>query len=210
MQLRIIRSRSTYKNDARLVTAPIFAGWPVADAEHRVTVIHFVPSMLQAFLETADLGACASLRQVICSGEAFPAEVQRLFFAGGLDARLDNLYGPTEAAIHVTRRTCTPDDPGGPSIGWPVANTQCHVLDRDAQPLPVGLAGELYLGGVQVASGYLNRPDLTEALFRPDPFGGRPGGLLYRTGDLVRRRPDGSLDYLGRGDDQVKLRGFRV
>jgi amino acid adenylation domain-containing protein len=179
-------------------------------AEHRVTMIHFVPSMLQAFLETADLGACASVRQVICSGEAFPAEVQRLFFAAGLRARLDNLYGPTEAAIHVTRRTCTHGDAGGASIGWPVANTQCHVLDRHGRPLPVGLVGELYLGGVQVARGYLNRPDLTEAAFRPDPFGGRPDGLLYRTGDLVRRRPDGSLDYLGRRDNQVKLRGFRI
>jgi amino acid adenylation domain-containing protein len=176
-------------------------------AEH-VTVVHFVPSMLRAFLDSADLRACPSLRQVVCSGEALPAELVRRFFATGTSAALDNLYGPTETAIEVTRWACTPHDDPVP-IGRPVPNTTTHVLDRHGNQMPVGVAGELCLGGIQVARGYLNRPELTRASFVPDPFG-PPGARMYRTGDLARWRADGALEYLGRRDHQVKLRGVRI
>ena len=178
--------------------------------EQQITVVHFVPSMLQVFLETTDLGACRTVRQVLCSGEALPPELLKRYLACGLAAPIDNLYGPTEAAIHVTRWTCGPQDTAGVPIGHPVDNTRLHVLDQYGSPVPVGRPGELHVGGVQVAAGYLGRPELTAEKFVADPFSGRPDDRLYRTGDLVRRRPDGALEFLGRLDHQVKLRGFRI
>ncbi|WP_052391105.1 non-ribosomal peptide synthetase [Streptomyces sp. NRRL B-24484] len=176
----------------------------------RITVVHFVPSMLQVFLDGAEPGALRGVRQVLCSGETLPGELVRRCRAAGITAPIDNLYGPTEAAVHVTRWTCTPEDTAGVPIGHPVANTQLHVLDAHGSPVPVGRPGELYLGGVQVAAGYWGRPDLTEERFLPDPFSADPAARLYRTGDLVRRRPDGALEHLGRLDHQVKLRGLRI
>ena len=176
----------------------------------KITVIHFVPSMLQVFLDANGLEACACLRRVICSGEPLPFEVQKRFFAS-LGAELHNLYGPTEAAVEVTHWQCQPEsrEPVVP-IGRPIANVQIYLLDRNLQPVPVGIPGELHIGGVALARGYLNRPELTTEKFIPDPFSGKPGARLYKTGDLARYRPDGNIEFLGRIDDQVKIRGFRI
>ena len=175
--------------------------------DEKVTVCHFVPSMLRAFLREPGLeGSCLSLRDVVCSGEALPYELQEAFFAR-LPSRLHNLYGPTEAAVDVTFWECRRGDARRVvPIGRPLANTTMHVLDAALRPLPVGVPGELYIGGVQLARGYLNRPRLTAERFL------EAGGLgrLYRTGDRGRWLADGTLEYLGRGDRQVKLRGFRV
>ncbi|MCA5933668.1 amino acid adenylation domain-containing protein, partial [Pectobacterium versatile] len=173
-----------------------------------ITTLHFVPSMLQQFVQWADADCtCDSLRRVICSGEALPAELQQRFFAR-FNAQLHNLYGPTEAAIDVTFWPCQPDDHRSfVPIGRPIANTQIYILDALGQPVPLGVAGELHIGGVGVARGYLNRPELTAERFIPDPFSDRPGARLYKTGDLARWLPDGSIEYLGRNDFQVKLRG---
>ena len=180
-------------------------------AEHKVTVAHFVPSMLQVFLDIADLSQCQSLRQIVVSGEILSAELQRRFFASGLRAELDNLYGPAEAAIDVTRWRCRRDwaELTVP-IGGPVANTSTYVLDDHAEPLPDGVEGELCLGGVQVGRGYLRQPALTAERFVPDPFSVTPGARMYRTGDRAQWRPDGALDFHGRLDDQVKIRGVRI
>jgi len=176
--------------------------------ETRVTTLHFVPSMLRVFLEAEGLGECNSLRLVICSGEALPYELQERFFEL-LPAELHNLYGPTEAAVDVTYWACQrASERKIVPIGRPVANTQAYVLDGNMQPMPVGVPGELFIGGVQVGSGYWRRPELTNERFILDPF--RAAGRLYRTGDLVRWLPDGVLEYLGRTDQQVKIRGFRI
>jgi amino acid adenylation domain-containing protein len=178
--------------------------------ERRITTLHFVPSMLQVFLEEPRVALCESLRVVICSGEALPYELQQRFFARSV-AELHNLYGPTEAAVDVTSWACRRDSelPIVP-IGRPIANIQTYVLDRHHKPVPAGVAGELHLGGVGLARGYLNRPDLTAERFIPDPFSTEPGGRLYRTGDLARHLSGGELEYLGRIDNQVKIRGFRI
>ena len=186
--------------------------------QQRITLLHFVPSMLRIFLDEPGLEQCTSVQRVVCSGEALPADAVELFFQRMPEARMCNLYGPTEAAVEVTFWECRPGDAAGrgpempvvPSvpIGRPVANTQMHVLDSRLRPQPVGVAGELYIGGVQVGMGYVGRPELTAERFIVDPF--RPGGRLYKTGDLARWTTDGLIDYLGRADDQVKIRGHRI
>jgi len=174
-----------------------------------VTVMHFVPSMLQAFLEAADLSRCDSLRDVICSGEALPAETQNRFLGALPSSRLHNLYGPTEAAVDVSAWACRLEPTATQvPIGRPISNIQLYVLDHRSEPVPLGIAGELYIGGIGVARGYLGRPGLTAERFVPNPFAA--GERLYRTGDLARWRSDGALDYLGRIDHQVKIRGFRI
>src|SRR5581483_4612365 len=176
----------------------------------KITTMHFVPSMLGIFLETDGVERCTSLRQVFASGEALPYELQQRFF-DRLPAKLHNLYGPTEAAVDVTYWECHPDS--GQQIvpiGRPVANTQIYILDPQLRPTPIGVAGELHIGGIQLARGYLNRPDLTSERFIPDPFSHEPGARLYKTGDLARFLSDGNIEYLGRIDHQVKLRGFRI
>ncbi|MBW8877601.1 MAG: amino acid adenylation domain-containing protein, partial [Acidobacteria bacterium] len=175
-----------------------------------ITTTHFVPSMLEAFLEAPGLEACAaSLVRVMASGEALPLELTRRFFARLPGVELHNLYGPTEAAVDVTSRACDAEDRRVP-IGRPVANTAMHVVDGELGTVPVGVGGELLIGGVQVGRGYLSRPDLTAEKFIPDPFSDEPGARLYRTGDLGRWLSSGELEYLGRIDHQVKLRGFRI
>jgi len=174
-----------------------------------VTTAHFVPSMLDAFLEAGGARAPA-LRRVVCSGEALTYELQERFFARFPTVELHNLYGPTEAAVDVTCWACRPGDPRRTvPIGRPVANTRTYVLNALGELAPPGVAGELYLGGVQVGRGYLARPGLTAERFVPDPFAGA-GARMYRTGDRARWLADGALDYLGRADQQLKIRGFRV
>ncbi len=176
---------------------------------HGVNTIHFVPSMLRLFLEHPAAASCTSLRRVICSGEALARDLQDRFFAVLPDAELHNLYGPTEAAIDVTAWQCRPHDSRRVvPIGAPIANTTIHILNDRLQPVPIGIPGELHIGGVQVAAGYLNQPELTAERFIPDPFA--PPGRLYKTGDLARWLPDGQVDYLGRLDHQIKFRGQRI
>ncbi|MGB3637497.1 MAG: amino acid adenylation domain-containing protein [Rivularia sp. (in: cyanobacteria)] len=179
----------------------------------QITTLHFVPSMLEIFLEVADIKSCSSLRNVFCSGEALSIALQERFFAI-LKAQLHNLYGPTEAAIDVTYWHCQPGTQyNSVPIGRPIANTQTYILNPDLhlQPVPVGVAGELYLGGVQLARGYLNRPELTAQKFIENPFvDDFEYPLLYKTGDLARYLPDGNIEYLGRLDNQVKIRGNRI
>jgi len=179
-------------------------------AEQGVTVLHFVPSMLSAFLAEPDLDQLTSVRTVICSGEALSANHRDRFFAAFANARLFNLYGPTEAAVDVTWWECQRDDVSTTvPIGFPVANTRLFVLDEAGQPVPRGDHGELYIGGTQVARGYLHNPALTAERFVTLSLDNSPE-RAYRTGDLVLERPDGALEFLGRVDSQVKLRGFRI
>ncbi|WP_254886101.1 non-ribosomal peptide synthetase [Streptomyces sp. NA02950] len=174
----------------------------------RVTIAHFVPSLLQVFLREPAAGACTGLRAVFCSGEALPSDVAGQF-RNVLDVPLHNLYGPTEASVEVTAWTCDSDTSrSSVPIGRPVWNTQVYVLDAALRPVPPGVAGELYLAGVQLARGYLERPGLTALRFVANPF--TPGERMYRTGDLARWNAEGQLEYLGRTDDQVKIRGFRI
>ncbi|WP_399120769.1 amino acid adenylation domain-containing protein [Streptomyces sp. KM273126] len=175
--------------------------------EQGVTTAHFVPSMLQVFLEEPAAARCTGLRRVMCSGEALPVAVAGRFHEM-LSAELHNLYGPTEASVDVTAVEVLPGDERV-VIGRPVWNTRAYVLDAGLRPVPPGVAGELYLAGVQVARGYLDRPGLTAERFVADPYGA-PGARMYRTGDLARWRPDGTLDFLGRTDHQVKIRGVRI
>ncbi|MBD2559797.1 MULTISPECIES: non-ribosomal peptide synthetase [Nostoc] len=179
-------------------------------AEQKITTIHFVPSMLAIFLEEQGLEACNCLKRVICSGEALSFNLQQRFFAH-LGAELHNLYGPTEAAIDVTAWTCdrTSTRQEVP-IGSPIANMQMYILDNQQRLVSVGIPGELYIGGVGLARGYYNRPELTAEKFIPHPFSQEPGKRLYKTGDIGRYQPDGTIEYLGRIDNQVKVRGFRI
>ncbi|UYP19938.1 amino acid adenylation domain-containing protein [Rhodococcus sp. Z13] len=178
-----------------------------------VTVAHFVPSILEETLAVPATAGATALRRIVCSGEALsPRTVDRA--AKVLpQVRIHNLYGPTEAAVEVTLDADPVSRIGSPArgsvIGRPGANVGLYVLDRNLHPVPAGTPGELYIGGVQVAQGYLRRPALTAQRFVADPFGG-PGARLYRTGDLARWDTRGELEYLGRGDDQIKLRGLRI
>ena len=177
--------------------------------QHRVTTLHFVPSMLQAFMGNPQANGCASLRRVICSGEALPAELAAQVLERLPRVGLYNLYGPTEAAIDVTHWTCTAQDRISVPIGRPIDNLKTHILDAGLLPAPPGVAAELYLGGVGLARGYHNRPALTAERFVPDLFS-TCGGRLYRTGDLARYAADGVIEYAGRIDHQVKIRGLRI
>ena len=190
----------------------------------RVTTAHFVPSMLTVFLGEDGIEACTSLRRVICSGEELPLASAVDFTARFPDCGLHNLYGPTEAAVDVSSWHCDPVALAGLTsvpIGTPIDNLRLYVLDEHLAPVPVGVSGELYIGGVGLARGYHRRPSLTAERFVPDPFAAEPGTRLYRTGDLARwrlanptdgldDRPGAVIEFLGRIDHQVKLRGLRI
>jgi amino acid adenylation domain-containing protein/non-ribosomal peptide synthase protein (TIGR01720 family) len=176
-------------------------------ASQGITTMHFVPSMLKVFLDEGDGSRCGSLKRVFASGEALPPSLVDQFYARLSNAALHNLYGPTEAAVDVTSYACRAGDMVVP-IGRPVHNTRIYLLDERLAPVPEGVRGELYIGGVQVGRGYLNRAELTRERFIDDPF--TPGSKLYKTGDVARWLPDGNIEYLGRADFQVKLRGFRI
>ncbi|UXY15519.1 amino acid adenylation domain-containing protein [Chitiniphilus purpureus] len=176
---------------------------------HDVTTLNFVPAMLQAFLAHEGIEAQTRLRYVICGGEAMPAATQREALQRLAGVSLQNLYGPTETTIHVTRWTCRDDGQHQVPIGRPIDGTHAYVLDHALHPTPRGVAGELYLGGELLGRGYLGRAALTAERFVADPFDDN-GGRLYRTGDLVRWNDEGQLEYLGRIDHQVKIRGLRI
>ncbi|MCU1728676.1 amino acid adenylation domain-containing protein [Pseudomonas sp. 7P_10.2_Bac1] len=176
--------------------------------EQGITTLHFVPSMLQAFINSDEAAQCRSLRRIVCSGEALPIELQRQTMRDLPQAQLYNLYGPTEAAIDVTHWTCLEEHRDSVPIGWPIANLRTYVLSPELLPLPTGAIGELYLAGAGLARGYHARPALTAERFVVDPFGS--GERLYRTGDLARYRADGAIEYCGRIDHQVKIRGLRI
>jgi amino acid adenylation domain-containing protein len=181
-----------------------------AIAEHKVTVLQLVPSMLQVLLSLPQLDQCDCLQRVYCGGEALSIELQQRF-GTRLGAELYNLYGPTEACIDSTWWACEPESKWRTvPIGRPIANTEIYLLDLCLQMVPIGVPGELYIGGAGLARGYLNRPELTAERFIPNPFSQEPGTRLYKTGDLARYLPDGNIEYLGRLDDQVKIRGFRI
>ena len=176
-----------------------------------VTTLHFVPSMLAVFTEDRGAAMPPSVRRVIVSGEALPQALADAVVEGSPYAGLHNLYGPTEAAIDVTFWDCSTALPAAARsipIGRPISNTRIHIVDEAMRPTPLGVVGELCIGGVGVGRGYLNRPDLTAAVFVDSPF--VDGDRLYRTGDLARHLPDGSLEFLGRRDFQLKVRGVRV
>ncbi|RTG14669.1 amino acid adenylation domain-containing protein, partial [Serratia marcescens] len=184
--------------------------------DYGVTTLHFVPSMLaiwvEALNERAPQRAAASLKRVFCSGEALSCELASRYQAL-VAAPLHNLYGPTEAAVDVTYQPASGEalaavSGAGVPIGKPVWNTQLSILDAMLRPVPVGCAGDLYLRGIQLADGYLHRPGLTAQRFVADPAGN--GARMYRTGDIARWLEDGSVEYLGRSDDQLKIRGQRI
>jgi amino acid adenylation domain-containing protein len=179
--------------------------------QENITTLHFVPSMLQAFLEYEGVSSCRSVKRVICSGEALPAALARRFHERFPGCELHNLYGPTEAAVDVTAWKCGAGmEAASVPIGRPIANTQIYILGARGEPVPVDVAGEVFIGGVQVGRGYLNRPELTAERFVADPFSADPGARMYKTGDLGRWTADGVIEYLGRNDFQVKIRGFRI
>jgi len=181
-------------------------------AREQITTLHFVPSMLQQFLaESGVAQQCQSVRQVMCSGEALSLELQERYFEV-LNAPLHNLYGPTEAAVDVTSWACQREGERGTSvpIGEPISNVEVYVLNEQLRLAPVGVVGQLYLGGVCVGRGYVRQPGLTAERFIPHPYSRVGGERLYRTGDEGRYRADGNLEYVGRADQQVKLRGYRI
>ncbi|NMX37364.1 non-ribosomal peptide synthetase [Pseudomonas veronii] len=176
---------------------------------HGVTTLHFVPPLLQLFIDEPLAAECTSLRRLFCGGEALPAELRDRVLARLPAVQLHNRYGPTETAINVTHWHCRAEDGERSPIGRPLGNVICRVLDEQLNPLPAGVPGELCIGGIGLARGYLGRAGLTAERFVADPLGA-PGSRLYRSGDRARWSADGVLDYLGRLDQQVKLRGFRV
>nr|WP_272819430.1 non-ribosomal peptide synthetase [Scytonema hofmannii] len=182
--------------------------------QHQVTIVQLVPSLLQMLLEQGGIESCSSLKQVFCGGEVLPVTLLEGLLTQ-LDVNLYNLYGPTEACIDATFWNCLqPRDGQFVPIGRPISNTQIYILDQDLQPVPIGVPGELHIGGAGLARGYLHRPELTEEKFIPNPFDRSkfpiPNSKLYKTGDLARYLPDGNIEYLGRIDNQVKIRGFRI
>jgi amino acid adenylation domain-containing protein len=200
---------------AQLVLLPPRSRGDVAEmlkliVAHNVTITDFTPSLLQAFLQERRVEQCHSLRHVFCGGESLTGALVEEFFAR-LRAELHNMYGPTETAVDATCWTCSHKDKLTTiPIGRPIANKQVYLLDEQLHPVPVGVTGEVYIGGAGLAHGYLNQPELTAEKFIPHPFSAKAGARLYRTGDLCRYLPDGNIEFLGRLDHQVKIRGFRI
>ena len=178
--------------------------------KHGVSIIHFVPSMLDAFLASAEKGSCQSLNNLVCSGEALSSNLAISTWKLLPKVRIHNFYGPTEATIDVSAIELNYGDvqEKGVSIGFPVANTKLYIVNERMDLQGIGIPGELIIGGVQLANGYLNRPELNEKRFTQDPFNDL--GRIYKTGDLARWLPNGEIEFLGRKDNQVKIRGNRV
>ncbi|HEY0404743.1 MAG TPA: non-ribosomal peptide synthetase, partial [Pyrinomonadaceae bacterium] len=200
---RLVMARPGGQQDAAYLAGLI--------AAQKVSVAGFVPSLLDLLLDEPGIARCASLRRIFCGGEALTVELQERCLSL-LDAELQNTYGPTEASIDVTYWVCKHEDEQRKAIpiGQPIANTQIHLLDKRLQPVPVGVPGELHIGGHSLARGYLNHPALTAEKFIPNPFSREAGARLYRTGDLARYLPGGAIEFIGRLDHQLKIRGFRV
>lgn len=199
---RLVIARPDGHRDPRYLTAVV--------EDEQITMLHFVPSMLRVLLDEApQLGGWRAVRRVLCSGEALGLELQERYFER-MDCELHNLYGPTEAAIDVTSWAC---ERGGARasvpIGRPIANIRIYMLDERCEPVPIGVLGRLYIGGVGVGRGYHGQPALTAERFVPDPYG-HPGERLYDTGDIARWLADGAIEFLGRADDQIKLNGVRI
>ncbi|HOP62741.1 MAG TPA: amino acid adenylation domain-containing protein [Spirochaetota bacterium] len=179
-------------------------------SSEQITVIHFVPAMLEIFLFDPEISLCTTLRYVICSGEALHCSLQEQFFSI-FNCDLYNLYGPTETAVDVTYWKCSMNyEKKTVPIGYPVANTRIYILNSRLLPVPPGVEGDLYIGGVQLAKGYLNREELTGERFIPDPFSSLKNARMYKTGDIARWLSDGAIEYLGRSDFQVKFNGVRI
>ena len=179
--------------------------------EQGITMVDFVPSMLQVFLDGLPQGACTSVRHVFSGGEELSLPLQRLCQQKLPASRLHHMYGPTEAAVDATHWACdATQQQGRVPIGRPIANTRIYILDGQGQPVPVGVSGEIHIAGDGVARGYLNQPELTAERFVRDPFSEEVDARMYRTGDLGRWRADGAIEYLGRNDFQVKIRGLRI
>jgi amino acid adenylation domain-containing protein len=179
-------------------------------AREKVTHVDYVPTMLEVLLEADGLDQCDHLKVVTAAGEALTRELRDRFYLQ-TNAKLYNLYGPTEASLAVTYWVCEPDEQERViPIGRPMSNVRIYILDQQLQPVPLGVAGELHIGGVAPGRGYLKRPDLTADKFIPDAFSQTGGERLYKTGDLARYRSDGAIEFLGRLDHQVKIRGMRM
>ncbi len=179
--------------------------------ERRITVAHFVPSMLRTILDVPGVQDLDSLRMVFCGGESLDRELHDRFFRTLPGRTLSHFYGPTEAALSCLYHDCTPESgPGAVPLGRPVSGMRAYVLDDTLQPVPVGVPGEVHLGGIGLAHGYAARADATAERFLPDPFSDESGARMYRTGDLARHRPEGGLEFLGRIDHQIKVRGHRI
>lgn len=187
------------------------ASWAKQVAERQVAVLQVVPSVLRVLLDQTELDEWQGLRRLYCGGEQLPTELAERLSASLPSVELYNLYGPTEATIDAICGVCSSNREGAVvPIGRPIANTQVYLLDSYLSPVPIGIPGELYIGGEGLARGYLSRPDQTAEKFIPNPFSEQPGARLYRTGDLARYLPDGNIEFLGRTDHQVKIRGFRI
>ena len=204
----------TLVGGGRLIISEPTEHWDISQfarslRHHQITVIDVLPSMLRALLDEEDFRACKSLRRVICGGEPLGPELRDLFFTR-MNAELHNIYGPTETTIGAISWTCLPEHAGQPvPIGRPVANTQVYIVDPWMNPAPPLVPGELCIAGDQLALGYLNAPELTASKFVFNPFTNVPS-RMYRSGDLARYLPDGTIEYLGRMDEQIKIRGYRV
>ncbi|GHO97478.1 non-ribosomal peptide synthetase [Reticulibacter mediterranei] len=177
--------------------------------QQSITTLHFVPSMLYAFLKEQDIKQCRSIQRIFCSGEILPVELQRACLKL-LKAQLYNLYGPTEAAIDVTAWPCMEEEQQTIPIGYPISNTSIYLLNEQLQQVPIRAVGDLYIGGAGVARGYYGESTLTAEKFIPDLFSSVPGSRMYKTGDKARYREDGCIEFIGRSDFQVKIRGCRV
>lgn len=200
---RLVMARPGGHQDSRYMVDVIRA--------ERVTVLQLVPSLLRMLLDEKDMETCESLRRVYCGGEALTPDLVERFYGRMSKAVLHNLYGPTEATIDTTFWICPRERAlEVVPIGRPVANTQVYIVNSRLQPVATGVFGELCIGGVDLARGYLNRPELTAEKFVPNPFGRQAGGRLYRTSDLARFMPDGDIEFAGRIDQQVKIRGFLI
>ncbi|MFN6470894.1 MAG: amino acid adenylation domain-containing protein [Nostoc sp. SerVER01] len=178
--------------------------------EQKITFVQFVPSLLQMILEQGGIETCNSLKHIFCGGETLPVSLQEGLFSK-LKVNFHNLYGPTEVCINTTFSTCQPGIKQKiVPIGHPISNNQIYILDQNLQPVPIGVPGELHIGGAGLARGYLNRSELTAEKFIPNPFNNSKSERLYKTGDLARYLPDGNIEFLGRIDNQVKIRGLRI